>query len=315
MDIIQLYMDYSVDFQTEGHKHCRPGWVNVPCPSPFCRGNAGYHLGFELANEHYFCWRCGWKPLLPTLAAILNISVYEVEKVSKIYGSYLPGRKSKVPKVNLLPFKLPSHTEVMRETHRRYLAGRCFDPDKLEREWGLLGTGPVASLTTKKDGKEKEIDYRFRIVIPYMWDGQMISFDSRDITGKTEVKYIACPLDREIISHKEILYGDQTAWGETGIAVEGTTDVWRMGKQAFAVSGIEYKQKQVRLIAKNFKRVAVLFDGASDTSKEGTAFLRANTLVGDLKFRGVDAFRIDIQGDPASLPQAEADYIVKQINK
>ena len=42
MDIVQLYQDHNVDFMTEGHPHCRPGWVNTVCP--FCTGNPGYHL-------------------------------------------------------------------------------------------------------------------------------------------------------------------------------------------------------------------------------------------------------------------------------
>ena len=42
--------------------------------------------------------------------------------------------------------------------------------------------------------------------------------------------------------------------------------------------------------------------------------IRSNTkLVADLKFRGVDSFRVDIKGDPGGLSQEEADYLVKQL--
>jgi hypothetical protein len=37
--------------------------------------------------------------------------------------------------------------------------------------------------------------------------------------------------------------------------------------------------------------------------------------VAELKFRGVDAFRVDIEGDPGSMKQSEADYLVKQLIK
>jgi hypothetical protein len=51
MDITRLLQDYNIDFVSENHKHSRPGWVNVRCP--FCTGNEGYHLGFNLNEEYY----------------------------------------------------------------------------------------------------------------------------------------------------------------------------------------------------------------------------------------------------------------------
>ena len=314
MDIIQLYQDFSVDFLTEGHKHCRPGWVNTPCP--FCTGNPGYHLGYETSSDHYYCWRCGWHATIPTLSQLLNISLSETQRITKLYGILVPkNSKNAELKVKFKPHKLPSNVQPLGKNHKQYLEGRRFDADKLETEWNLVGTGPISSLSTSVNGKSKIIDYRFRIVIPYIWNNQEVSFDTRDITGHSNVKYIACPKDRELIPHKEVLYGDQSCWGEVGIGVEGTTDVWRLGKKACALSGIEYTMKQVRIIAKTFKRFAVVFDGQSETSKESQAFIQANKLVGDLKMRGVDAFRVDILGDPASMEQNEADYLVKQLIK
>ena len=58
MKLIQLYQDYNVPFQTEGHKHCRDGWVNTECP--FCTGNPGLHLGATLDGKIFTCWRDGW---------------------------------------------------------------------------------------------------------------------------------------------------------------------------------------------------------------------------------------------------------------
>jgi DNA primase len=118
---------------------------------------------------------------------------------------------------------------------------------------------------------------------------------------------MACPKDRELIPHKEILYGKQEYWKDNAICVEGPTDVWRFGVRSFAVSGIKFTPKQVRVMAKMFKRVAVCFDN------DPQALIQANKLVGELKFRGVDAFRVDIEGDPGSMKQEDADYLVKQL--
>jgi hypothetical protein len=182
------------------------------------------------------------------------------------------------------------------------LEKRGFDPEYLEKEWNLLGTGPVSLLDN--------INYKHRIIIPFLWNNSQVSFDSRDITGKHTSKYMACPKNREQIPHKEILYGKQSKWGNTGICVEGPTDVWRFGTRSFATSGIKYTNYQTRIIAKTFSRVAVCFDGG-----ETQATNQARILIGELKFRGVDAFMVNIDGDPGSMKQSEADYLVKQLTK
>lgn len=327
MNIIQLFQDYGVPYHTEGYKYCRPGWVNVDCP--FCQGgNPGPHLGFEIDNVHTpHCWRCGFHPIVLTISKLININETDVRKILKNYNYFYYSSSKDLTKVKAKPFKLPSNTMLLKESHKKYLEKRGFDADKLENDWHLLGTGPVSFLG--------DINYKHRIIIPFFWDNKVVSFDSRDITGKHIAKYMACPKEREITPHKEILYGKQKAWGKTGICVEGPTDVWRLGFDSFAVSGINYHPKQVRLMARLFSRIAVVFDVSElkesefqesefnkkafskliNTSKEPQALLQANKLVEELKFRGVDAFRVPIVGDPGAMEQSEADYFVKQLIK
>jgi len=306
MDITQLYQDYSVDFLTEGHRHCSEGWVNTACP--FCSGNPGYHLGFNLDDNYYMCYRCGWHPVSKTIAELLHVSETEAETIIKGYGLLVPKHRTEpVKKIRVKSFRLPSNTRPLEANHKKYLEGRGFDPDYLEKEWNLLGTGPTSNLDTGSGRDKKILNYRFRIIIPFIWNDQQVSFDSRDITNKHMSKYMACPKDRELISHKSILYGKQECWKETGILVEGPTDVWRMGTRSFAVSGIKYTPRQLRLVAKFFRRVAVCFDD------DPQAIIQATKIVAELKFRGVDAFRVDIEGDPGSMKQEDANYLVKQL--
>lgn len=299
MDIIQLYHDHSVDFKTEGHKHCRPGWVNVECP--YCEGNAGYHLGFNLNTNHYVCWRCGFHPIISSIALLLkvesNAAYHLVKKYGLLFGDYV-----EAVAIQKIEHKWPSGVMQLQERHKKYLEDRKFDPYYLERKYGLMASGPISTL----DGN----DYKHRIMIPYIWNYQQVSFDSRDITGKHASKYKACPKNREAIEHKDILYGNQEMWDtkKICICVEGPTDVWRFGDYSFAVSGIKYTPKQVRLISKLFKRVPVCFDGG-----ESQAIEQANKLVSELRFRGVDSFRVDIEGDPGAMDQKEANYLVKQL--
>lgn len=301
MNILQLYEDFNITHYTEGFKYCRPGWVNVDCP--FCVAHTpGPHLGFELSTNHFNCWSCGWHPNDLTIAKLLHISINQAKETIKLYGGVAFKTKEAVIKIRVKAHRLPSNTMPLQRNHQQYLEGRNFDPDKLEREWGLLGTGPVSILD--------EINYKHRIIIPFIWQNQQVSFDSRDITGKHKAKYMACPKDRELMPHKHILYGKQECWKDTGIGVEGPTDVWRFGTLSCAVSGIEYTPMQVRVIAKRFKRFAVCFDGDEIQARK-----QADKLVADLKFRGVDAWRVDIDGDPGDMEQSEADYLVKQLIK
>ena len=299
MDIIQLYNDFGVDYKTEGHKHTHSGWAHTPCP--FCSGNAGYHLGYNLEEDYYKCWRCGWHDPVSSLSAILNLNKNAVYPLIQQYGLLAYAKPKAKIKVRKRSFRLPSNAEELTDRHRKYLIKRNFDPDKLINEWKLLATGVFSVL----DG----ISYKHRILIPFYWNGQLTSFDSRDITGKHKAKYMACPKARELVEHKRSLYGNQEKWKSTGICVEGPTDVWRLGGEAFATSGIEYTAAQLRIMGQAFEKIAVVFDD------EPQAIVQANKLVADLKFRGVDAFRVDIKGDPGGLKQSEADYLVKQLIK
>ncbi len=299
MGILELYQDFGIQFQTEGHKHCRPGWANLECP--FCAGNPGLHLGCHINSGRFYCWRCGRKPASKAIAKLLGVEKNKAEELIRKYK--ITQRSSSFHstqdhKIQFHPHKLPSHSGPLTLAHRKYLLKRQYNPDTIEKEWGLLGTGPVSSL----DG----IDYKHRIIIPIFWKGEQVSFQTRDITGKSNIKYIACPKAREKILHQNILYGKD--WDrEVGICVEGVTDVWRLGSIAFAVFGIEYTYRQIRAIAKQFKRVVVLFDDDPQAVKQG------KFLVSELVFRGVDCWQEIIKGDPGDMSQEEANYLVKQI--
>jgi hypothetical protein len=301
MDIIRLYQDYGVSFLTEGHKHCREGWVNTPCP--FCTGNPGYHLGYNMEGNFYVCWRCGWHPVLTSIAELIHLSEKETIPIVKYYGILIPSLP-KQPKIKVKPkeFKLPPNIlEELTWSHALYLMQRDFDPDEIHHTWGIVSSGPASVM----DG----INYRNRIIIPFYWNKELVSFDSRAPNPNSDFRYIACPISRELIPHKEIIYCKQEGLQDTAICVEGPTDVWRLGVRSFAVSGIKYTPKQVRLIARMFKKVAVVFDD------DPQAKVQANKLVADLKVRGVNAFRVDIKDDPGSMKQDDADYLVKQLIK
>lgn len=300
MDIQRFYRDHGIIFITYGHKHAQEGWVNIECP--FCTGNPGYHLGFNTYENYFHCWRCGGKFPDQTISKLLGIPQKKAKELIKEYGG-TKKRKSQAKqtkvRIRRKAFKFPN-TIPFTDRHKKYLTDRgFFNADEIITEWGLMATGPVSLLDAK--------EYKHRIIAPIYWDNQIVSFQGRDITNKHKLKYKACPKERELIEHQTILYGKQNMWGNTGICVEGITDVWRMGVNSFGTFGIDYTTSQLRWMIKSFKRIAVLFDD------DPQAVMKAKELVKRLDQFKIDAFRIDIKGDPASMNQKEANYLLKQI--
>jgi DNA primase len=301
MSILKLYQDYNIETAEEGHKHSRPGWVNVECP--FCSGDPGYHLGYNEDDNYFYCWRCGYHRRIDAISKLLNLSYHEAKRLAKEYDIEHSVREEKKisPKIQLKSFRFPSDVSEMKSNHRKYLEKRGFDPERIEKEWGVLGTGPVSQL----DG----INYKHRLLVLIRWNGENVSFQTRDITDRQKLKYITCPKDRETIFHKHILYGKQEKWTDTGICVEGVVDVWRLGFNAFATFGIEYTFEQMRLMSRLFRRIFIIFD------PEPQAQRKAAELKAELLFRGVECRNILLDCDPGDMKQKDADELVKKIIK
>ena len=298
MNIIQLYKDFNVPFATEGHKHCREGWVNTTCP--FCTGNPGMHLGYNMADDFYVCWRCGWKATHKALALLIHVSEKEAKEIARKYGGKSHVKSTVTVRVGQKKFRLPPSTAPMNDRHKRYLTKRKFDPEVIEKIWDVQGTGPISLM----DG----ISFSHRLVIPIYWENRIVSFQTRDITAKHSLRYITCPEQRERIKHKHIFYqAIPTKDSNACICVEGVTDAWRFGYGAIATFGIKYTKYQVREISKRFKKVFVVFDDDPQAIKQ------SEKLTAELILRGVDAYSIKIQGDPGDMAQTDADALKKEL--
>jgi len=336
-----LYKDFNVPFATEGHKHCREGWVNTTCP--FCTGNPGMHLGYNMADNYYVCWRCGWKATHKALALLIHVSEKEAKEIARKYGGKSHVKSTVTVRVGQKKFRLPPSTAPMNDRHKRYLTKRKFDPEVIEKIWDVQGTGPISLM----DG----ISFSHRLVIPIYWENRIVSFQTRDITAKHSLRYITCPEQRERIKHKHIFYKRSIYWenrivsfqtrditakhslryitcpeqrerikhkhifyqaiptkdSDACICVEGVTDAWRFGYGAIATFGIKYTKYQVREISKRFKKVFVVFDDDPQAIKQ------SEKLTAELILRGVDAYSIKIQGDPGDMAQTDADALKKEL--
>jgi len=302
MRIIDIYRDFGIEHLTEEarHRHATAGWVNVHCP--FCAGSQDYHLGFNLDDHFFRCWRCGHHWPDESLKALLGVSTSEAQQIIKQYGGTSTGPiKDSKPKVNLHKFKYPTQMGPLRPPHRKYLENRGYDPDYLADKWGVQGTGPVSSLD--------KISYAKRIVAPIQWEGKDATFQARALYDSMQPKYLACPMAREVHHHQHILYGRPLHWKRRGVCVEGTFDVWRLGPQSFAIFGIDFTPEQVRTMSKFFDEIVILFDPGR------TEMRQARKLIKQLAGYGVKAWVEKLETDPGDMPQDDADHLMRGIMK
>jgi hypothetical protein len=300
MSLEQLYIDYNIPFAEEGDRHYRKDWLNTSCP--LCTGNPGQHLGYNLRGNYYVCHRCGGHGTIFILAKLLNVNSEKAKQLAKEYSiKRFTNKKGKEaePTINIHPFKFPTGMMKMNKRANEYLQGRGFDYKLLKKEFNLSCTGPIGVLDN--------YPYQFRIIAPITWEGSIVSFQSRDYTGKQEKRYLACPKARETIHHKHILYINPKMKNEVGLCVEGITDVWRFVDKAFGTFGIKYTPEQVRVIGKLYKKIFTAFDPEPQAQKE------AKKLKAELNFRGVEVENILLDTDPGEMKQSEANYLIKHL--
>jgi len=306
-DILDVLRQHGVSYATEGDSKVSKGWAGMHCP--FCTGSSGFHLGFDLAKKYFTCWRCGHHSGVEVLQALCHVDLGTAiglwQGIRDAPSSGLRHRQDAEAqsRISLSSYRRPSDVGAMGANHRHYLEGRGFDPDEIEREWCVMGTGPVAYLD--------DIDYRHRLFAPIYWEDREVSFQTRDVTGRSDVKYRACPMSREARHHKYVVYQHRGYSGELGIAVEGITDCWRLGRAAFAVFGIQYRTEQVQVIRRRYRHVAVVFD------PERKAQQMAGRLVMQLRYAGLEAQAFDVAGasDPGSMGRDDAAHLVREIRR
>ncbi len=302
MGLENLYIDYGISTAPDGHKHYREGWLNIPCPH--CTGSEGFHLGFNTDGNYFYCWRCGFHPINKTIAILLNIRYKQASSIAGEYGvrgGKVSSRTNHLIRINRKAFKYPSGVYKMSNAHRWYLTKRNFDPDLIEKQWDVLGTSPTSKLD--------DTFYKYRILVPIYWKHDLVSFQCRDYTNKQTLKYMACPMEREIKHHKHIVYGDFNHLGGVGICVEGVFDVWRLGPEAFATLGIGYTIEQVRLIGDFYTKVFIVFDPDKQAQEAG------KKLQEELQFRGVKAVNYkELKCDPADLSEDDAKHLLRELN-
>jgi len=291
MGIEQLLRDYNIPTSTSG-ADWQPGWININCP--FC-DDPKFHGGFNISGGYYNCWKCGGHRNSDVIASLLGINWHEAQDLLAQYRTGSDHKPTEKKKALASEIIWPVNCHDLAHAHKKYLWSRNFDPAKIVELWGVRGTGPIGP-------------YKFRIIVPIYHKGRLVSYQGRDITNKASLRYKACPVEKEVIHHKHVIYGLDHVVNGKAIIVEGVFDAWRLGYGAVSTFGTEVTNEQCLLLAERLARVYITFD---DQDTEGKADSLGNRLIA----LGVAVEEIvDIGADdPAELSDMEAAKIMKLV--
>jgi hypothetical protein len=268
---------YNVRTQEHG-ENWQKGWLQINCP--FC-SDTMFHGGFKLLTGGYNCWRCKYHKTREIVSKLVRIPESNVTPIIKnflILSPFEPDETRETKRPSEL--KLPAFTDELETMHLKYLTDRNFNPKRLQKEWGLLGTGIHGP-------------YKFRIIAPIYFNNILVSYQGRDITDKARQRYKGCALEREVIPHKNLLYGIDKV-GNTAIIVEGITDVWRIGPGAVATFGTTYTPSQINVLANMVDHVVIMYDADAEEEQE--------KLAADLSAVGLTVEELTLEsGDPGDL--------------
>lgn len=282
MKLSDLLTEHRIPFRESGHHHCRPFWLQIDCPhcSP---GWNHWRLGYNLAGKYFSCWLCGKLDRVQVLSRLLAISTANATRLFALIGvETRHDTKTKARGALVLPKGL----EPLLPAHRAYLERRGIDPDEAEQKWGVKAIGLHHNRL------------KWRIWIPIVCKGEVVSWTTRAIGDYAHLRYITAKPNEEVYSSKECLLGEDHC-EHTIIVCEGPLDAMRIGPGAVATSGMAYSRAQVRKIARYPFRY-VCFDNEDEAQR------RAHKLCNELAIFSGETHNIEITAkDPGEADDAE----------
>ena len=248
MDVQSALRELRIPIAPDDHHHSTRRFVNIDCPHCSPDSNK-YRLGISLTGEYANCWTCGRHSVVESLVVIVGASRRGV--VLDLFRSITPEQpRERVVSSNRLV--LPRGVEDIRAQHRRYLERRGYDVQKLVNLWGIRGIGVTPPLS-------------WRVFIPIMQHGRMVSWTTRSICDDVERRYWTAKESESIVSRNDLLYGED--YCRHGVIIcEGPLDVWKVGPSAVASLGTSFSQSQLRRLKKYSRRV-IVFDSDDEAQR------------------------------------------------
>jgi DNA primase len=289
------FQDFDIEsfFDTEDIAYTKRGknigsqWIGLD-ECPFC-GIGGNHFGINLLSKGYSCWGCGEKgSAFKLVRTILNCSKSEAARRIQEFSQKILDFKIRETGQEVL---LPSGISPLDADAKRYLLKRKFNPKQLVEEF------KIQQLDFRS--KLKTTDFRWRIFIPIVMYGKLVSYTGRDYTEKRDPRYQHPFLEACIIPPSSAVYNIDTVKDKC-IIFEGPTDVWRWGSETVSIQGIEYTKEQLRFIVeKNIERCWICFDAGKEDKAEKLG-IQLEPFIPEVNILSLK------QGDPADMPTENA---------
>ena len=287
-DIREYLDDRSIPYIEEG-KNVSADWIGVNCP--FCT-DPSHHLGIHMKTKVYSCFRCGEKGNVLSLIKLWDNTNYK-NAISTVYSfhNYDSQVEDKTYE-QASNCMFPPETCPMTKRQKEYLKERNFNPNLLIEKYKLKGTMPVGA-------------FKYRIMIPYFLNGEIVTYSARTTSKKIEPKYRHASIRKSVVPVKKTIYNIDSL-DKRGVIVEGCTDVWRIGDGACSTSGTQFTEEQVNMILqKNLEQVFVLFDKDAKEQAERLAYKLSS-------FTGVEIIDLD-SGDPADMTDDEVNHLKREL--
>lgn len=282
-DMQQYLKDNNISFQTEG-KNCSIGFLNTTCL--WCSDHSN-HLGLHESKGYGSCWLCGHKSLYEIISKITPFE--NPQKIIQQYSTNIIIENKIEEKINYnnTSIKLPG--DKLSLCHKNYLKSRHFDPEYLEQKYKLKGT-----LHHK--------DYPYRIIIPIYFNDQLVTYQTRNIKGKSY--YINCNPEKEIIPIKECIYNLENCNQNYIIVTEGVFKVFRLGDNSCCLFGKNFTSKQILPLLR-YDKIFIYYD--PDAQKE------AKKLCNIFDSLGKEVFNINNNKAPDDLNEKEVKEFWRDI--
>ena len=289
--IEDILRDHNIPHKREGeHKNVRTGWVGVMCP--FCLHigtSGGFTLGINTSGGYSTCWVCGPHTLSEVLTA-LGVPQATARRHAKAARRrpYAPQQRHSGR------YTPPRGVGPLGKPHRRYLISRGFDPDTLEKLWGLGGIGVSPQ------------ELAWRIFIPVLHRGTPVTWTTRSIAPTAAKRYHAATAAQSAADPHSVVYGADYV-RHAVVVHEGPTDVWATGPGAVCTLGAGYSRAQLLELSR-YPKIVVCFDS------EPAAQARARRLADDLALYGGRCYNVCLDApDPATAGPEELAALRRMI--
>ena len=246
MELIEFLESNNIEYW-QGGKNVSSGYINIQCV--FCDDTSN-HLGINKKSLKCNCWKCGSHTFVDLVMEIKSCSLKDAKEIFKSISKGDFYEENIVEKTDLT-LKFPKNaTKIFPKQHLKYLKKRGFNPNRIIRDFDLYACG--------FDNQ----DYKFRIIIPIYQMGKMVSFTTRDITGRADIPYKTAKPSESLIRPKECIFNiDTIRPGKDLILTEGPFDVMKFGQGAICFLGVKLTDERIlQLSNKMIDRLFIIYD-------------------------------------------------------